>query len=275
VTYCIYTNKITSDPSPEHIFPLSLGGHNKFTIQVDQKFNNDIGSKVDGKLANDFAVLFERDRADAVGYSGKQPHPIVKKANLTDGTPIQATFGKDGLKLFDLINKKEVSNSDARGRVIHCNDIKIDMDIDLIFVAKVALAAGYFAYGDVFKEHVETEDLRNIMNFDKKNLPEKSSARVYGRFYKPEPTEDMFHILKMATELGNCSSVVMMPSEESFGVAVSVLGTFMGFVSVPSCSKYLPNTDNYKYGHCIYLQGGEVKRFSFEHIRKKLLEALK
>lgn len=274
VTYCIYTNKKTSDPNSEHIIPLSLGGHNEFTIQVDRKFNNDIGSKVDGKLANDFAVLFERDRADAVGHSGKPPKPIVKKANLTDGTPIQATFGKDGLKLFDLINKKEVPRSDARGRVIKCCGIKVDMDIDLTFVAKVALAAGYFAYGDAFKEHVDTEEFRKIMNFDKKNFPKQSSARVYGRFHKPEPTEDMFHILKMATELGNCSSVVMMPSKESFGVAVSVLGQFMGFISVPSDSKFLPNLNNYQYGHCIYLQGGEVKRFSFEHIRKKMLVAL-
>ena len=274
MTYCIYTDKNTNDPSPEHIIPLSLGGHNGFTIQVDRKFNNDIGSKVDGKLANDFAVLFERDRENAVGYSGKQPKPSVRKANLADGTPVQATFGKDGLKIFDLIKKKEIPRSEARGKIINCQNIKIDMDIDLMFVAKVALAAGYFAYGDAFKEHVEADEFRQIMNFDKHNLPKQSSARVYGRFHQPEPTEDMFHILKMATELGNCSSVVMMPSKESFGVAVSVLGKFMGFVSVPSNSAYLPNTDNYQYGHCIYLQNGEVKRFSFDHIRKKLLVAL-
>jgi hypothetical protein len=274
MTYCIYTDKDTTDPSPEHIIPLSLGGHNGFTIQVDRKFNNDIGSKVDGKLANDFLVLFERDRNDAVGYSGKSPKPRAKNGNLVDGTPVQTTFGKEGLKIFDLVKKKEILRADGRGKIINCQNINIDLDIDLMFVAKVALAAGYFAYGEAFKEYVETDEFRKIMNFDKQNIPKQSSAKVYSRFHEPKPAEDMFHILKMATELGNCSSVVMMPSKESFGVAVSVLGKFMGFVSVPSNSACLPNSDNYQYGHCIYLQGGEVKRFSFDHIRKKLLVAL-
>ena len=102
MTYCVYTDKETLDPSPEHIIPLSLGGHNDFVIDVDRKFNNDIGSKVDGKLANDFLVLFERDKADAVGHSRKHPAPVVTHANLIDGTPVQAKFGKNGLSLFDL-----------------------------------------------------------------------------------------------------------------------------------------------------------------------------
>ncbi|MDE1239723.1 hypothetical protein [Vibrio aestuarianus] len=274
MTYCVYTDKETLDPSPEHILPLSLGGHDHFVIEVDRKFNNDIGSKVDGKLANDFLVLFERDKAGALGHSKKHPTPTVKHATLTDGTPVQVKFGQDGLSLYDLRSRKNIERSDSRARQVQCNNIKVDIDIDLMFVAKVALAAGYYAYGDDFVQNVQTDEFRKIMNLDKQNLPTSSSARVYSRFHKPDDSDDMFHILKMMSEIGSCSSVILTPSRETFGVAVSVLGKFLGFVSVPCKSSNLVNDGDYKYGHCIYIQNEQVKRFSFDYIRLKLLNEL-
>ena len=214
--FCVYTNIYTNEPSSEHIIPLSLGGHDDFSIEVDRKFNNDIGSKVDGKFANDFLVLFERDRHGAKGHSGKHPKPIAKSATLEDGTPVQAIFGSDGLEIFDLKSKSKLSKSDSRGRTIGCKNIKIDIDIGLMFVAKVALAAGYFAYGEVFKDHVDTDEFRKIMNLDKKNLPRDSKARVYDRFHGVEANDDMFHILKMLTEMCNCSAVVISTFTRSF-----------------------------------------------------------
>lgn len=274
MTYCVYTDKETIDPSPEHIFPLSLGGHDDFVIEVDRKFNNDIGSRVDGKLANDFIVLFERDRAGAVGHSKKHPIPIVKNAKLTDGTPVQVKFGKDGLSLFDLRGRKNIERTDSRAHQVQCNNIKIDIDIDIIFVAKVALAAGYYAYGDDFVKNVQADEFRKIMNFDEQNLPADSLARVYSRFHEPDEGDDMFHILKRMTEIGSCSSVILAPSSETFGVAVSILGKFLGFISVPCKSSNLVNDGDYKYGHCIYIQNEQVKRFSLDYIRLKLLNQL-
>lgn len=274
MTYCVYTDKETLDPSPEHIFPLSLGGHDDFVIDVDRKFNNDIGSKVDGKLANDFLILFERDKAGAVGHSKKHPTPTVKNAKLTDGTPVQAKFSKDGLLLFDLRAGKHIERSDSRAQQVQCNNIKIDIDIDLMFVAKVALSAGYYAYGIDFVENVQADEFRKIMNLDKQNLPKSSLARVYSRFHVPEQGDDMFHILKMMSEIGNCSSVIIVPSSETFGVAVAVLGKFLGFISVPCNSSNLLNEGDYKYGYCIYIQDDQVKRFSFDYMRLKLLKVL-
>lgn len=274
MTYCIYTNKKTLDPSPEHIIPLSLGGHDNFVIDVDRKFNNDIGSKVDGKLANDFLILFDRDKFSAVGHSNKQPTPIVKHAKLMDGTRVQVKFSKDGLSIFDVRSRKEIERSDSRARKFQCENITIDIDIDLIFVAKVALAAGYYAYGNDFVKNVQTDEFRKIMNFDKNNLPTSSSARVYSRFHESIDGEDMFHILKMMSEIGNCSSVILVPSSETFGVAVSILGKFLGFISVPCKSSNLINDGDYKYGHCIYIQNNQVKRFSFDYVRFKLLNKL-
>lgn len=274
MTYCIYTDKETLQPSPEHIIPLSLGGHDEFTIQVDRNFNNEVGSKVDGKLANDFAILFDRNKTDVRGHSGKPPVPTAKRATLADGTPVQALLGKDGLKIFDLNSKKILSHSESNGQVINCSGIALDIDIDLMFVAKVALAAGYFAYGENFSNYVETDEFRKIMNLNKNNFPSESAAVVYSRFHHPEQGDENFHILKFASEIGGCSSVIMVPSEKTFGVAVAVLGKFVGFVSVPSNSSKLPNEEIFKFGHCIYLQSEKVKRFSFDHIREKMLKII-
>jgi len=271
-TYCIYSDKMTSDPSREHIIPLCLGGHDDFVINVDRKINCDIGSKVDGRLSNDFLILFDRDRAAAQGHSGKHLRPVVKRASLKDGTPVHAIFGKDGLGIFDLKEMAPLERSDSRGQTIELRNISIPADIDMMFVAKVALAAGYFVYGEIFRKYVDHSEFRLIMNMDETNLPTNSMALAYNRFYEPSDDDINFHIKRIATGLGACSSVIILPSQNRFGVSVGVLGRFLGFISVPAESKHLPNEGAYRYGHCIYLQDGQLYRCSFDHVRKKMIE---
>lgn len=273
--YCIYTDRLTDNPSKEHIFPLSLGGTDEFCIEVDEKSNNELGTKVDGKLANDFLVLFERDKSGAVGHSKKEPRPVVKSAKMEDGTPIQVTFSsKEGTKLYDLKNRKEVSRKHGDVNKITCSNIKIDLDIDLMFVAKVALAAGYYAYGSDFREHVVHEEFRKIMNFDKKNFPSHSDAHFFSRFHEDQDNDIDFITLKIASEFGGGSSVVITPSKDRFGVSVAVLGKFMGFISVPSNSEFLKNSDDYRYGHCMYVKEGKLHRCSFDFVRERMLDLL-
>ena len=261
-TYCIYTDKMTSDPSREHIIPLSLGGHDDFAINVDRKFNCDIGSKIDGRLSNDFLILFDRDRTAAKGYSGKHPRPVVKSASLKDGPPIHAIFSKDGLELFDLKTMASLERRDCRGQTIELRNISISIDIDMMFVAKVALAAGYFVYGETFRKYVDHSEFRLIMNMDKNNLPTNLKALAYNRFYEPSNDDINYHIKRLATEIGACSSVIILPSQNRIGVSVGVLGRFLGFISVPAESNHLPNEKAYRYGHCIYLQDGQLYRYS-------------
>ncbi|PIQ25554.1 hypothetical protein COW36_21155 [bacterium (Candidatus Blackallbacteria) CG17_big_fil_post_rev_8_21_14_2_50_48_46] len=267
--YCIYLDSITKDFNYEHIIPLSLGGCDDFVIEVDRGFNSSVGSSIDGDVANDFLVLFERDRFKAKGHSKKHEKPLIKNVRLKDGRPAQAIFGQEGLRIFDLQRKRPLPLTDSAGGEIKCN-FKMEMGIDLFFVAKVALAAGYFAYGEAFKSYVKHSELRKIITADKISLPPNIKAKFYDRFF--ETTDDIeFMIVKMATEIGGCSSVLILPSENSFGVAVGVLGKFMGFIIVPSQSKHLPNSDDYRLGHCMFIQDGKLKRFSFDYLRQRLL----
>jgi len=73
--YCPYTNKdiSESETTSEHIIPLSLGGINGFEIPVCKIFNSNVGSKIDGALANDFLILMKRNELDVRGHSKKSP----------------------------------------------------------------------------------------------------------------------------------------------------------------------------------------------------------
>lgn len=189
--YCVYSGEETSDPSLEHVLPLSLGGHNDFCIQVDRDFNNQVGSKVDGAISNDFLVLFDRDKNNAKGHSRKQPIPRIRSVKLANGEPAQAEFGKEGLKIFDVKAREYLEKSDSRGSTINVNG-SIDLDAPLRFVAKVALGAGQYVYGDRFVEHVELDNFRTIMNMKRSEGPKPCDALVYDRFHA---TEDGFTCL--------------------------------------------------------------------------------
>lgn len=272
--YCIYLDSLSDDMSTEHIFPMSLGGLDSFCIQADRKFNNNVGSRVDGAIANDFLMLFKRDRAAAKGHSGTHPEPIARRARLEDGTPIQAIFSKTGLRLYDLKQKRYLTKGEGT-RTIKVSGLKLDLDADIRFVAKVALAAGYYAYDDFFKNGVQHSQARMIVTA--KHLTDVNpSVRLYTRFQDPKelPDPSDYQLFKAAIELSGCSCVLMLPGKDCFGVVVGVLGEFMGMINIPANTTGFPNEGAYSLGHCIFLQEGKVKRMSFRHLCNKLLEEM-
>ena len=272
--YCIYLDSLSDDMSTEHIFPMSLGGLDSFCIQADRKFNNNVGSRVDGAIANDFLMLFKRDRAEAKGHSGTHPEPIARRATLEDGTPIQAIFSKTGLRLYDLKQKRYLTKGEGT-RTIKVSGLKLDLDADIRFVAKVALAAGYYAYDDFFKNGVQHSQARMIVTAERLT-DVNPSVRLYTRFQDPEtlPDPSDYQLFKAAIELSGCSCVLMLPGKDCFGVVVGVLGEFMGMINIPANTTGFPNEGAYSLGHCIFLQEGKVKRMSFRHLCNKLLEAM-
>lgn len=268
--YCIYLDGLSDDMSKEHIFPMSLGGLDSFCIQADRAFNSNVGSKVDGAIANDFIMLFKRDRAEAKGHSSTHPEPVARRATLEDGTPIQATFSKNGLRLYDL-KQKRVLDKREWSRTIQVRDLRLDMDADVRFVAKVALAAGYYAYGELFKNCVEHSQARMIVNAERLT-DVRPNIRLYTRFQDSEslPDPSDYHLFKTAIELSGCSCVLMLPGKDCFGVIVGVLGEFMGMINIPANTAGFPNEGAYSLGHCIFLQEGQVKRMSFRHLCDKI-----
>jgi hypothetical protein len=265
--YCPYTNSEieNSKANCEHIIPLALGGMNGFEIPVCKSFNSDVGSKIDGKLAADFLVLMKRNEHDVRGHSGKRPEFVAKHSvNCDTGTPIQVTFDrKAGLKEWCPITKRYLAKGESSS---FSTRIEMSLDIDTQFVAKTALSAGYFTYGDLFRNGVKHEELRFIMN----NNPAKMGDEIYDietrvdwRF-SDDPNEKLEVFRLLCRRLDGSSVVGLVPSSNSLSIFVGILGYYMGMVNVPARTNDFPNEGSYHWGHVICPQNGVLKRTSFK-----------
>ncbi|MDZ4298491.1 MAG: HNH endonuclease [Moraxellaceae bacterium] len=271
--YCPYTNSEIeeSEVNREHIIPLSLGGINGFEIPVCKTFNSVAGSKIDGKLANDFLVLMKRNEHDIRGHSGKKPAFVGKNSvNSDTGTPIQVTFDKKtGLKLYCPITKRELSRGESRS---FSTKIEMSIDIDTQFVAKTALSAGYFAYGELFRRSVKHEELRIIMNNSPNDMGDEIyniETRVDWRF-SDDQSENLQIFRLLCNRLNGCSVVGLVQGPKSLSIFVGILGYYIGMVNVPAETKGFPNEGAYHWGHVICPQKGDLKRVSFKRALEKL-----
>lgn len=260
MVYCPYTDS-ELDPqvcSSEHIVPLALGGTNGFEIAVSAAFNSKVGAEIDGALANDFLTLTKRNRYDIRGHTRKRPLHIVKNARDAEtGAPLQVHLDQvDGLKVWDPKDKRFITEN--RPNKLSLN-FQIDLDLHFRFTAKVALAAGYFAYGDLFRTAVKHNDFRAIMNHPSGATTDRLSgveAQVDSLFYqtKSPKLEAMRRLCKASQPY---SLVALVPSSNRFSAFVGVLGDYIGMLSVPADGSKLPNEGAYRWGHVIQLYPGK------------------
>ena len=271
--YCPYTDKDISEAqsSREHIIPLSLGGVDGFEIPVDHTFNSEVGSKLDGALANEFLFALKRTKFDARGHSGKKLVARIKSATYgEDSRPAQIDFhSKERLRVWDSRDRE------VKERVPKFNiSLSIDIDLPIRFAAKVALAAGLYAYGDSFREHVDHQQFRDVMNTDLSKLDlVKAPADLglghltlqvdsYLREMSYEPENDGLNSIRAFCSSLKGSVVVLAPGPDSFGVSVGVLGQYVATVIAPAKTHTFPNDGDYAWGHVLAITGKKLRRYS-------------
>jgi len=274
--YCPYTDSdiLLSESSPEHIIPLALGGMNGFTIPVSKDFNSRVGSEIDGALASDFLVMSKRDKHGAKGHSKKHPENVFPNGSNADtGEPLHVTFGQvRGLRLWDPKQKRDVTGQGQKVKI----GFKVDLDVTHRFVAKVALSAGYLVYGDQFRKHVKHEDFRRIMNHrptEMDDLLKTIEAQYDDRFLEPESINQKI-LRMMMTGFGPNSAVALIPNSRSLSVVVSVLGDYIGMLSVPADTKTFPNVDEYRQGQFFVLKKPIAIRDSIWNLNQRMLARL-
>ena len=249
--YCPYTDRDLPehDTNSEHIIPLALGGINGFELPVGASFNSEVGSGLDGALANEFLWALHRTKFDARGHSGKEPTATIK----------HATYGQDErLAQVHFHHKKGLRVWDVRDRELkeHVGSIHIstafNVDLPIRFTAKVALAAGYYVYGDLFREFVDHRQLRDVMNTDLAELDLNKSPSELGmdhltlrvdKWMMEAPTDLDSNLLWLRLFCSSVegSVVVLMPGKDCFGVGVGLLGQYLGMVNVPADTERFPN----------------------------------
>ena len=270
--YCPYTDREMPrhETNSEHIIPLALGGLNGFEIHTDAAFNSKLGSELDGSLANDFMWAIRRTMFDARGHSGKEPVATIKHATYgQDKRAAQVHFHqKKGLRIWDVRDRK------FKNKV---NPIQIsttmNFDLPIRFTAKVALAAGYYVYGNLFREYVDHRQLRDMMNIDPAKI-DRSKGRSELDFdhitaqcddWMRVPTGlDSRHLLiRQFCSSVNGSVVVIMIGRDHFSVGVGLLGHYLAMVSTPAETENFPKTGGYTGGRVMALVNKQLKRCSW------------
>jgi hypothetical protein len=151
--------------------------------------------------------------------------------------------------------------------------ITVDADVARRFVAKVALSAGYFVYGDLFRMNVKHQEFRDIMNHRPTELGEaiyKMEALVDDRF-STDVSENL-QVFRAICQATRPSSLIgLVPGPARFGVFVGVLGDYMGMISVPANTIGFPNEGVFRWGHVIVLDKKQgATRLSFRETLEKL-----
>ena len=283
--YCPYTDreipKVLSNP--EHIIPLSLGGTNELTIDVDRDSNSQLGHELDGALANDFFVALRRSEYDARGHSGREPWAIFRNASHgNEARPAQVHLHRrHGLKLWDAKERKLTWGS---GTIQFAT--RIDIHLPIRFTAKVALAAGYFVYGDRFRHYVDHHQLRKVMQMNLANIDREEVERKLGEtrdtvladdyLLSEHPSHKQWQLrcIRMFCDGIRGSVVVLIPQKERLLVSVGILGKYLALINVPADTEKFPNEGDLEWGHVLAVVDKKLLRCSWAEGLNQLASSL-
>lgn len=258
--YCIYSGKYVNktNSSVEHIIPLSLGGSNDFTILVDRSMNSLAGSIVDGKITNDPLVKLNIIRNDFRGHSGKSPKLDLKKSRIGE-KPVIMSFKKTGLELFDPIRKKPINHGGSIN-----SQFMMDLTIRIKYVSKVALATGYFVYGDTFVQYADHNSLRKVVFSRDLENEELKGIRFYDNLHGVEEKDKGFHKLEeVHMKYLNGSAVTFVLSNVNIIAHVSIGGQYIGTVNFKAQSERFPNDGKYRLGKVLVCKNGRLHQTSY------------
>ncbi|WP_155734179.1 hypothetical protein [Pandoraea pnomenusa] len=246
---------------------------------MNAKFNAEVGSKVDGVLANDFLILPRRIALNARGHTKKKPTAINKKSTMGDQkSPIQVEFfSEEGLKLYDPIKRRNLTEAEVSGKKI-TSSFTLQRFSRLRFAAKVALAAGYFVFGEWFRQNVAHHELRALMNLASSPNPEDFKGfriQVYDEFTQPsEVDQQQFAMDEACCRLVKGSCVYFVPGLVNLGVVVGVLGKYLATLNVPAKTDEFPFSDENDLGHTVLLEDGQMERISYRQFARRVYDKL-
>lgn len=257
--YCVYSGKNLDDTdmNVEHIIPLSLGGCDSFTIRVGKKINSDFGSRIDGKFCNDFLIGLQQLPFDNKGHSGKNKSVNLK--GTANNRPITWSLSKDGSKVYDHIDKKYLS-----GSVVAQIKASLNLDIRWKFVCKVALATGYYLFGENFVKYADCVTLRKAIlseNVREENL----DLRVYTNILPVEGKDKgLYDLLAMLFKYLGGSIVHFGYAPGRIIASVAINGSYIGMVNFKSDVDMLPiKNDMHRCGCLLICKDNKLTQKSF------------
>lgn len=283
MSFCIYSNSYVADSelNDEHVFPLSLGGHNRFTIKVSKLANTLANRELDEKLKACPFLATNRKKHKSTGHKGKTPSPPNAKITVGSDKSVVLKFDdNDLLQLYSHKRQKFLTAEDIKTEGVTLCLKKQERSLRLRFSAKVALASGYFVYGSAFVENAKTEDLRALMNYQGERHDEIAFDDITSTgWYWPEPVgapDTMMHgIFQRINDMFDCSFVALITSAvpDKIIIVVGVLGHLTGVISCSANCDRFPKSGDYDLGHVVILKGNDVQRLSFRQCLQVIAES--
>lgn len=235
--YCIYTDKFYEGTlSKEHIIPISLGGYNEFSIYSDEKMNNEIGSKIEGKFQNqDILGKFFRLANNNKGHSGKE---FVAKIKSDDGKRTLQINKNNEISVFDNTIRKniEIPIEDSFQGTIY-------RDLFIGLIAKIALGTGYYLFGDKFVRYSDCKSLREIINSvinDQEIKTSKYKIKLH-YWYRDKVADFIDSIFKTLESSG----VVIELCDDYINFYVGINGHYLGVIAIKCDIKRFTFQDHY------------------------------
>lgn len=168
--WCPYTDQYLDlvEMNDEHVIPLSLGGHNQFTIPVERVRNAELGSKLDAAISSSPLVASARRHYELFGHS--RSDPVVRWPTHHKGMKGTLDLTNEEVKFitYRSLNPNGLNLSltpPSSDRLT--SNFTFDENIILSFGAKLALGASTFLFGDTFRNHGYHNELRALMNSPK------------------------------------------------------------------------------------------------------------
>ena len=266
--YCIYTDKdVPSNKGNfDHVIPMSLGGRDEFVVWSDRHVNSALGSEVDGKLGQDPLLRIALRNAGVKGHSGKEPTSVWRNSQI-NGRPAQVTWGKKKVTAWDAIDRRELAEKEFVGKEISAK-LHIDLHVTTRFIAKVALGAGYFIYGDAIRSALDCEALRELalLPFQaarKSSRISNSEIMICDRFHPDSRPGQPGYLNRVAAENTPRSIVISVPHDDAVSFHVGLVGMYIGSIIIPATTESLPKFGEHDLGHVLILAPGPVERRSY------------
>jgi len=274
MNYCPYTDQDLeySKVNSEHIIPLSLGGVNGLEIPVCKKFNSYAGSNIDAKIGQELVVQSKITQLKVKGHSGKIPAMYYKNAHdAKSGLPLQVRITKDeGIELRAPYVPDGVAH--PKGEEIKFSTTS-DLDIWLKYVAKIALSAGYFTYGELFRNNVNTTELRTIMTKSHDELiVHEPKIMAHAHYLYLEEFEEVKIYKQICKMIGDYSCIGIVHSNNHITIFTGILGVYIGMIRVEANTKEFPNEGKYSWGHFMSAVNGKLCRTSYYSVIQVLNE---
>jgi hypothetical protein len=98
-------------------------------------------------------------------------------------------------------------------------------------------------------------------------------AQYDDRFLEPQSTNQKI-LRMMMTGFGPHSAIALIPNSRSLSVVVSVLGDYVGMLSVPADTKTFPNSGEFRQGQFFVLKKPIAIRDSIWNLNQLMLAKL-